>query len=174
MKKNRSQKIKSLLLSLIYSVSLVCTCTSSAAKENSYKNKLFFGDSSEVMDIYDPDGEYLAYIIDERNNVDPNIEIYNSYLINNPIIMRKILLMLLEYEEKNPSEWDRTYESMYNEWLIHNIFYKMNLLEQRSYSVDLNNADEEVYIDVLKSLAEGKFNSDFLQIKNNAILRLKK
>lgn len=172
MKKN-TKKIKVLVLSLVYSAFLSCTCSSSSANySESNEENIYIGNANEVKELYSPGGKYLAYVIDERDCIDPNMEIYNSYLITNHNDMKKIINMLLELEENDPTQWDRTYRSMLNEWIIHNMFGNLNMLENRSKSVDFNNADEEIYANVISSLLNGKFDEDFLQLEDDTRLKL--
>ncbi|MBR2828773.1 MAG: hypothetical protein IKE70_06035, partial [Bacilli bacterium] len=56
-----------------------------------------------------------------------------------------IIDSLLQYEEMNPSMWDRSRDSMKLEWYMHNISYSLNHKRDSSIDVDFDNKDEEVY-----------------------------
>lgn len=84
-------------------------------------------------------------VVDERFTVDPNMIIYDSYLICDKDTRNDILSCLLEYESMYPSPWDRTIESMRNEWLIHNLSYYLHYRRGNAAHVDLNNVDESKY-----------------------------
>ncbi len=86
-------------------------------------------------------------VIDERHTHDPNIKIIDSYKIKDKDYMKEIIDKLIEYNElNNIYEWKRTKESMYKEWIIHNICYNLGIRVNRSRDVDFNNADELVYV----------------------------
>ena len=82
-----------------------------------YNKEIIIGSKDYIKSI----GEYndnTIYIIDERDGDDPDMSIYDSYKIFNAKTRKDILNILLEYEDNNPTKWDRTYKSMYNEWLL--------------------------------------------------------
>ena len=85
------------------------------------------------------------YIIDNRYIKNANIAICDSYRICDKKEMRVIIKMLLEYERNHPSNWDRTEESMMNEWDIHNICYYFNMNRDSTHQVDFDNDDENKY-----------------------------
>ena len=85
------------------------------------------------------------YIIDQRNSSDPNFCICSSHQITSKEQRNEILELLLEYERQYPTNWDRSIESMRNEWAIHNICYDLGIKTTSSVDVDLNNQDEEKY-----------------------------
>lgn len=84
-------------------------------------------------------------ILDERDTDDPNILIYDSYKISNIEIRNTILEVIREYERMYPTIWDRSIESMRNEWEVHNILHDLNYKLDHTSDVDLNNADESKY-----------------------------
>ena len=94
------------------------------------------------------------YIIDDRFDKDPDISICNSYKYKSIEDIDTILNMLLEYEKNNPTEWNRSFKSMKDEWLMHNFCYYMHLQKDRTKQVDFNNGDEEIYLDFLKFIKE--------------------
>lgn len=113
----------------------------------SYKDGLIYILSSkdEIESILPYLNENDIVVVDERQTDDPNILIIDSYRINNKDIRNTILSCILEYERLYPSEWNRTIESMRNEWVIHNISYDLNYKVDNSRTVDLNNEDEDKY-----------------------------
>lgn len=84
-------------------------------------------------------------VIDKRDGDNPNMCIYNSCEIRNPEVIEEVLFILEEYEKEYPSDWDRTINSMYNEWIIHNLCYEFNIKTESTAHVDLDNADENVF-----------------------------
>ena len=84
-------------------------------------------------------------VLDARREVDPDIKIYDSYKINDDDIMEEIIESLLLYEEKYPTKWDRSKNSMFREWIVHNIMYELKYKVDDSMHVDLNNKDEKKY-----------------------------
>ena len=71
--------------------------------------------------------------------------IQNSYCITNKETRNDILEIINYYEVMNPSDWDRSIESMRLEWFCHNVSYYMNYKKDCSFEVDLNNKDEKKY-----------------------------
>ena len=73
------------------------------------------------------------------------MKIKDSYKIMTNSEMLEVLRLLEEYEEKNPSNWNRTIQSMRNEWIYHNMSFYLSYETISSKDVDLNNADEYRY-----------------------------
>lgn len=88
-------------------------------------------------------------VVDERYTNDSNIIIYDSYLICDKDTRNDILCCLLEYENMYPSPWNRTIESMRNEWFIHNLSYYFYYRRENAINVDLNNEDEDKYSSII-------------------------
>lgn len=83
-------------------------------------------------------------IIDDRMHND--IQIINSYKINNKETQEKIIDIILDYNKKYPyNGWIRSKKSMYCEWLIHNIYYTFNYKRNRTKSVDFEKNEEFIY-----------------------------
>lgn len=62
-----------------------------------------------------------------------NIRIFESYKITDVTSMRNILNSI-----DVPRILNRSIYSLENEWLVHNLFYKLNLFRSRTKDVDLN------------------------------------
>lgn len=157
---------KALLLLWTYIVILLTPKTKSHSNIT-YNENYIYGKtpyaSYNTKDIYIVNGKKIKninlsneniYIIDDRYNKDPDMSICNSYQFKNIDEINAILQMLIEYESKYPTDWDRTYKSMKNEWIIHNICYFLNIQTSRTEQVDFNNDDEEIYLNYLKILKE--------------------
>ena len=86
-----------------------------------------------------------VYVLDERKGNNPDMKICNSHLVHNPKHRKEILEVLCHYEDCDPSEWDRTLDSMRLEWTVHNLSYLIGYDLKSSRDVDLDNADEEYY-----------------------------
>ncbi len=104
---------------------------------------IYIGDEDFLRNIPEEDNTIL--IEDQRNTKDPNMKIYNSCNICNREDRNNILEVLEEYERLNPSDWDRSIESMRLEWLLHNYSYYLNFEKNSTEDVDLNNLDEDRY-----------------------------
>jgi hypothetical protein len=116
----------------------------SVAPYTTYSNgDVYIADKETIKNIIVKSDD--VYIVDERDTEDPNICICNSYRIRSLKQINEILDIILEYEEKNPSPWDRSKESLYNEWILHNIGYELDIKRQRTMNVDLNNKDEDKF-----------------------------
>lgn len=110
-----------------------------------YPNGLIIFGDEKFLENYS-DEEYIIKILDDRNSTDPNIKIYNSYKVINPVLRKNIIESLLEHEGKTNTLWDRSQISMENEWFIHNMSYYANYRIDHSTDVDLNNEDEYKYL----------------------------
>ena len=84
-------------------------------------------------------------VLDDRKATNPDMKIYDSYKMQDEKTMKEILEKLLEYEAKDPSWWNRTMTSLYNEWDAHNTLYNLNFKRERTKDVDLDNNDEKLY-----------------------------
>ena len=111
----------------------------------SYRNgNVYIANKKIINKIYKKETNNV-YIIDSRNDHNPDMYICDSSKIKDKDEMNDILELLLEYENMFPSTWDRSIESMRNEWDVHNILYNFNLLEGHTKSVDLDNEDEDKF-----------------------------
>lgn len=81
-------------------------------------------------------------VVDSRYDSDPNMKIMNSCDINDLREMRDILMVLKQYENDFPSNWNRTISSMEYEWILHNVCYRLCYERCSTKDVDLNNNDE--------------------------------
>lgn len=105
---------------------------------------VYIGTESQIKNLIN-NGVEGVFVVDQRNDDEPNVKIINSYKITNKKKMREVLMLIKRYDEENPSKWSRTINSMVNEWWAHNICYDSNYYACHSKDVDLNNGDEEVF-----------------------------
>ncbi len=101
-----------------------------------------------------PDNDNDIYILDDRCDDDPNFRIFDSYKVKDLKLMNSVINILLEYEKTYPSDWYRSFTSMKNEWLTHNICHAIKFETRRSSQVDLNNADEAGYANIINIIQE--------------------
>ena len=157
-KKNRIRKIIFLLTTYFTIVFTVKANTNSKNKQIPYNEIALFTilpyDSYSNGNVYISDFKTIkaviidsndVYIIDERNDEDPNICICNSYKIKSIKDIKEITDIILKYEKENPSSWNRSKESLINEWILHNMGYIFDIKRQRTMNVDFNNNDENKY-----------------------------
>lgn len=85
-------------------------------------------------------------VVDDRDKENPDMMVYNSSYIWDKDVIDDVLNILLCYEEKYPSNWNRNIESLRNEWLCHNIAYKLGYEKEDTISADLDN-NEAKYFD---------------------------
>lgn len=111
----------------------------------SYKNTNIYITKNKGIHKNNNNNINNVYIVDQRYLKDPNMIISSSSKIRDKNEMNIILDIILEYERRYPSNWNRSKESMYNEWLFHNICYDLYIQRFRTIEVDLNNEDEKVY-----------------------------
>lgn len=105
---------------------------------------VYIGNATFLQSI--PEGENIILVEDQRRSrKDPNMRIYDSCSICSKEDRNAILEVLQEYERQDPTNWDRTIDSMRLEWLMHNLSYEFSYQTHRTGDVDLNNADEEYY-----------------------------
>ncbi len=97
-----------------------------------------------------------VYVFDSRNIDNSTMLVWDSYKIKNKQEIEAILNILLNYEQEYPSIWNRTFTSMEKEWLIHNICYFLNYEQNRTKHVDLDNADEEDFANIVNILSRLK------------------
>ena len=88
-------------------------------------------------------------VLDQREDDNPSMQIISSHKISDKNIRNDIIEIIMEYEKRNPSAWNRTPESMRLEWFVHNFFYNLNYKRNHTDNVDLDNNDEEQYNNVI-------------------------
>ena len=112
-----------------------------------YDNKKIYIGNEELIAslIEDYDNDNNIYIIDTRSSRDPNMSIRNSYKIDNKEDVKIVLRIIQEYNNRYPSNWNRTYYSTYLEVLAHYYGYVVGIKKESATHVDLNNADENKY-----------------------------
>ena len=113
------------------------------------KGLVYIGSKTFLATIIPQKNDVL--VLDSRDEKDPDMKIFSSYKIVDPMIKDEILKILLQYEKKYPSKWNRTIESMRLEWYIHNIMHFFNYEIDRTTDVDFNNDDENTY-NIMKKL----------------------
>ncbi len=87
-------------------------------------------------------GENSYFAVDRRTSADPEIVVYDSWRADSDALIRKLCGILLEHEAAHPSQWNRTLDSMAEEWEMHNAAYQIDYKTDRAKDVNLNNADE--------------------------------
>lgn len=110
---------------------------------------IYIGDYAYLRELKNTisDGDIL--VLDRRNRQDPDMQVQDSYLITNQDDIKDIINCLIEYESIYPTNWNRSLDSMTVEWEVHNLFYKLNYQRNRTDDVDLNNADEKLYNNII-------------------------
>lgn len=116
------------------------------------KGLVYIGDKEYISDVENNVDENDILVLDERKKDDPNIKIFSSYQICDKRDREDILSIIELYEDVNPTEWDRSHDSMIAEWEIHNILHSLGIKLDRTTDVDLNNEDEKIYDDKLLKL----------------------
>lgn len=89
--------------------------------------------------------EHEYVVIDYRNHPDANMQVRNSHKATYEAERQCVISILADYEERDPSLWERSVLSMKNEWFWHNSAYEADYESERAKHVDLNNKDEENY-----------------------------
>ena len=109
-----------------------------------FEGNVFIGTKREMKKLIDQGVEGI-FVVDERNDKDPNVKIIDSYNIKDKRTMYDVLTIIKHYDDEHPSKWSRTINSMINEWLMHNFCYDRDFYICNSKDVDLNNEDEDVF-----------------------------
>ena len=105
------------------------------------KGDIYIGSEAVIEEIIRDTDD--VYVIDDRGGKDPNMCICNSYKINDPRDQEAIVDILLDYEEQDPTKWERSRDSLLNEWQIHNLCYHLGIQKRSSINADLDNHDED-------------------------------
>ena len=81
---------------------------------------------NEIVGKY-PNNVILVYDARKSNGDNPNMQIWNSYLIEDENMQRAILEVLTQHDKAYPSShvWGRTVDSMLDEWDAHNDIYQL-------------------------------------------------
>lgn len=136
-----------------------------------YKNKDIYIISVETAKELVKDDN--IYLIDDRLSEDPDMSVCNSYNFKSLKDINTILTLLIDYENSDPTDWNRSYKSMKNEWLIHNICYFLNIQKSRTEQVDFDNSDEKTYLNYLRIIKEilNTNNSEIENIKAKTLTK---
>lgn len=110
---------------------------------------IYIGDREYIKELINNVAEGDVLVIDKRLTNDPDMQIIDSYRITDEDDIKDILNCLLEYENNNPTTWNRTLSSMVTEWKVHNFLYSVNYKRYRTDDVDLNNEDENLYNSII-------------------------
>ena len=82
--------------------------------------------------------------MDYRDAENPNMQVRESYRADYQT--RSVIIgILLHHEKTYPTLWDRTMESIENEWLWHNLSYYAFYKRSNTAHVDIDNEDVTVY-----------------------------
>ena len=106
---------------------------------------IYIGNEEEYNQMKDQIGENDFDVLDQRECLDSNMKVYDSYRVASSYDQESILRILLFYENLYPSKWNRSLESMKLEWEVHNALYHVKYQRERTKDVDFNNADEKRY-----------------------------
>ena len=90
-------------------------------------------DENIVSDQSIDENEHIA--IDFRSNKNPNVRVVNSYKVKDENERAQIVSSILTHEAEHPSDWDRTEESMENEWEWHNRMYDISVGGMSVYNI---------------------------------------
>ena len=110
-----------------------------------YSNGLIIIGDSACLKTVEEKSEDDYLVLDDRKAKNPNMKIYDSYKVQDEKTMKEILEKLLEYESLYPTWWNRTMNSLVNEWDAHNKLYNLHFKRERTRDVDLDNNDEKLY-----------------------------
>lgn len=111
-----------------------------------YSNgSVYIGNEKYLESLKGLDEDNDVLVLDGRDSDDPYMRILNSYVVDDEKQMKEIIALLCEYEKMYPSSWERMEDTLYREWVVHNICYFIHYETNRTTDVDFNNADESLY-----------------------------
>ena len=114
-----------------------------------YKNRNVYILGKETFEEIEKNQNDI-YLLDYRNVLNSNVQIYDSNLIHDKEDMYNILAILLEYNKEFPNDrWNRSIDGMYLEWYWHYVFFDNSILMERSCNVDLDTRDAFFFEDYL-------------------------
>ena len=151
--------VRKRLLALATAAALLYGVNASDRRNKDYYRPSFVIQKGSVKysrgTIYIGDNDYLdaledlapgdILVEDDRTGADPDLRVRESSNIHNLDIRHEIICALLCYEEVFPTDWERSEDSMINEWIAHNFLSMFNYKTHRTNDVDFNNKDEDVY-----------------------------
>ena len=110
------------------------------------ETKAFFAQTySNTIIVFDE-----RYCESDCQECNPNMQIYNSYIITSEARQREILEILVKHDEAYPSRhtWGRTVESMLIEWDAHNdVCSAATILKALRYNISQENLDRVMHTD---------------------------
>lgn len=163
MKKNNKRKIIIYIFTVIILLSLLHAKRKKSNVENyyigevstdmcySYKegNVYICNSLIEGMELRNICNESDVIVVDQSDFADPNMKILSSYKITDVENMKEILEIIKEYCASRETMWDRSIESMQNEWIVHNMCSFLSIKNSSTDDVDLNNGDEKFYSSII-------------------------
>lgn len=110
-----------------------------------HRGNVYIG-SSYFLDSLDVSEDDIL-IEDHRYSANPSFCIRDSYKIKSSAQRYQIIDGIIAYENEYPSNWDRENDrdALEAEWEVHNICYGLNLAENHTKDVDLDNRDKNIY-----------------------------
>ena len=158
MEKKNKKNVLIYLMALLVSLSLYHNKNKKREKENltsdntysvygNYnKGKVYICDSmNDAKKVYELCDKNDVVVVDQTEFEDPNMKIVSSYKITDKEDMIQILNIIKDYCKNKGSNWNRSINSMQNEWVVHNICSNMFIKRSSTNDVDLNNGDENLY-----------------------------
>ena len=106
---------------------------------------VYIGKKEEIRKLDKKTRRENIIVIDERHLEDPNMRVQDSHKITNVEDIASVVEVIQEYNDKYPSNWERTSLSLINEWEVHNICSDLSIMPSHTDDVDLNNDDEYLY-----------------------------
>jgi hypothetical protein len=106
---------------------------------------IYIGATDECLMEVENKKDMDFLVLDYRHKDNSDMKMYDSYKLKNSKEQGEVIDILLEYENKRPSNWKRTKNSMLNEWDAHNLLYSLNYQRNRTKDVDFDNNDEDLY-----------------------------
>lgn len=108
---------------------------------NYSRGRIFIGKQDDLDSLEDL-GEDDILILDARDEEDPDMKVMDSYKIIEPVCQEEVILVMLDYEKLDPSNWSRTEKSMLGELHDHLTAYYIGYEIDSAKDVDFNNSDE--------------------------------
>ena len=154
--KSKRKKVKFIFVAIASSLIILSISNASGIYQPSYQiineengayatyreGNVYIGSEEFLSAIDKKNGDVL--VLDERE-IKNNIKIIDSYKITSSNNRMDIINIIQDYENNDPTSWDRSPETMQAEWCVHNVLYGFFYKRDHTKDVDFENNEESIY-----------------------------
>ena len=108
------------------------------------RGNVYIVSEDKVAELQNNISDTDVIIVDYRTNSDPNMQIKQSFKISNKKYKKEIAQIMIDFNSENPVDpaWNRSINSIVDEWRFHNFAYSIGYKIERTADTDFNNNDE--------------------------------